>query len=90
MDTFLKFYFSKHDNTLISLLEKYPAKQSWNWFSISRNPNITMEFIEKHLDKPWDWYGISCNPNITIKDIEKHLATFRELVPALQKAQDGQ
>jgi hypothetical protein len=36
------------------------------------NPNITMEFIEKHPEKPWEWFYISSNPNITMEFIEKH------------------
>ena len=54
------------------LIEKYP-KKPWNWYFISCNPNITMEFIEKYPEKPWDWYYISCNPNITMEFIEKHI-----------------
>jgi hypothetical protein len=42
----------------------------WEWSGISRNPNITMEFIEKHLDSPWDWNTISSNPNLTMEFIE--------------------
>ena len=71
MDTFRKFYFSKHGNTLISLLEKYPNKP-WNWNEISWNSNITMDYIEKHPDKPWNWDYISSNPNLTMEFIEKH------------------
>ena len=37
-------------NTLTYLLEKYPDKY-WDWDYISENPNITMEFIEKHMNK---------------------------------------
>ena len=36
-------------NTLTYLLEKYPDKP-WEWYWISRNPNITMGFIEDHID----------------------------------------
>ena len=44
-----------------------------NWDAISSNyPNITMEFIEKHPDKPWNWYYISLNSNITMEIIEKY------------------
>ena len=44
------------------------------WTSISSNPNITMEFIENHLEEPWDWNwnDISSNPNITMEMIKKH------------------
>ena len=32
------------------LLEKYPEKP-WDWYRISYNRNITMEFIEKNINK---------------------------------------
>ena len=38
---------------------KYEDKLNWNL--LSRNPNITMEIIEKYREKPWDWYHISNN-----------------------------
>ena len=56
----------------MDIIEKHPEKP-WNWYSISMNPNITMEMIEQHPEKPWDWYGISCNPNITMEFIEKNI-----------------
>jgi hypothetical protein len=37
------------------------------------NPNITMEIVERHPEKPWDWKGISGNPNITMEIIEKNI-----------------
>ena len=37
-------------NTLEYLLEKYPDKP-WNWNDISRNPNITIKFIETYHNK---------------------------------------
>jgi hypothetical protein len=39
---------------LVKLLEKYPDKP-WNWGFISKNPNLTIEFVENNPDKPWDW-----------------------------------
>ena len=55
---FSNFIFVKHLNTkilkihsfgkmniLMYLLEKHPEKP-WSWYGISRNPNMTMEFIE--------------------------------------------
>ena len=38
------------DNLLIFFLKKYLNKQ-WDWSGISWNSNITMEFIEKNIDK---------------------------------------
>ncbi len=37
----------------------------WNWFAISKSPNITWDIIQANPHKPWDWRGISLNPNIT-------------------------
>ena len=45
-------------NILVRLLKKYPNK-SWNWSKLSRNPNITMEYIENNLGKPWIFRFIS-------------------------------
>lgn len=33
----------------------------WSWQGLSKNPNITMDFIIQHIDKPWDWKEISNN-----------------------------
>ena len=49
---------------------KYSNKLYWN--SISHNPNITKDIIEKYPDKPWNWSGISRNPNITMEFIYKY------------------
>ena len=55
----------------MEMIEKYPDKPwDWGWCGLSDNPNITMEIIEKNLNKPWNWYYISQNPNITMKMIE--------------------
>ena len=34
---------------------------------------VTMEYVEKHLEKPWDWEWVSYNPNLTFEYVEKHL-----------------
>ena len=56
---------------LEKLLLKYPEK-SWDWREISRNPSLTLNFIEVHPEKPWDWGGISENINLTMDFIEAH------------------
>ena len=38
----------------------------------NKNPNITLEFIEKHIDESWDFFMLSSNPNVTLDFIEKH------------------
>ena len=37
------------DNPLWYLVQKYPDK-NWDWHEISRNPNLTVEFVEEHID----------------------------------------
>ena len=37
----------------------------WNWFDLSRNPNITWYIVKANPNKPWDWYELSSNSNIT-------------------------
>ena len=34
----------------MDIIDKYPDKP-WNWGGISCNPNITMEIIEKYINK---------------------------------------
>ena len=34
-------FFKKHLNKL------------WDWYYLSRNPNITIEFVEQYINKPW-------------------------------------
>ena len=38
---------------------------------ISTHPNITMEIIEKNIDKEWNWFYMSLNPNLTLQFIDK-------------------
>ena len=57
---------------LETLLLKYPDKD-WNWYAISCNPNITMEFIKAHPEKYWNWHFISRNPNLTMEMIKASL-----------------
>ncbi len=61
-------------NTLQRLIEKYPDKD-WDWTELSRNPCITPDFVERHMDKGWFWnrYALSLNPSVTLDFIEKHL-----------------
>ncbi len=48
---------------------------------VSQNTNITLEIIEKYIDKPWNWYLLSRNimsnerDNFIRKELQKQ---FRE------------
>jgi hypothetical protein len=58
----------------------HPEKD-WDWKELSANPNITLEIIEKYIDKPWNWYLLSRNimsnerDNFIRKELQKQ---FRE------------
>ena len=60
---------------------KYEDKLNWNL--LSRNPNITIEFIEKYHSKPWVWSNILCNKFTKEKELfyqkyyRIYIATFR-------------
>jgi len=77
--------FCKNDETILGDLgrnEKLTLKTieqhinepwNWSWYSISRNPNVTLEFIEKYIDKNWCWRSLSRHPNITLEFVEKYI-----------------
>jgi hypothetical protein len=50
----------------------FPEEQ-WNWSYISKNINITEQFIEENYEKPWDWGSLSKNIKIGKNFIEKHM-----------------
>ena len=58
-------------NHLLKLLELYPDKP-WHWHRLSRNPNITLEFIQNNPDKHWNWRNVSTNLNITWEIIQNN------------------
>jgi hypothetical protein len=52
-----------YTNELLKIYDFYPNKE-WNYFELSKNPNITWDLIQNYLDKPWDYSMLSLNPNI--------------------------
>lgn len=56
-------------SVLESLLIKY-SDQNWQWFHVSYNPNLTMDFVIDHPNLPWDISGLVSNPNFTPKYFE--------------------
>ena len=63
-------------NTLLKLIKKYPNKQ-WDWNNLSRNINITEEFLENNITMPWNWYELSQNESISLEYIDENI----ELIP---------
>lgn len=54
-------YIFKNPNFTIDYAHKYPHKNDLFFRAFSTNPNLTEDFVEKHIDKDWDWYSISNN-----------------------------
>ena len=52
-------------------IEKYIIDELWS--SLSYNDNITLEYIEKNLDKPWKFKVLSSHPCVTMEFINRHL-----------------
>src|SRR6478609_6886695 len=61
----------QEENELIKLLDRFPDKP-WDWYDLSRNPNLTLEFLEAHRAKNWNWWSLSWNPNVTMEYVELH------------------
>lgn len=40
-----------------------------DWYHLTENPNITMEFIKNNLNEEWNWDAISQHPNITWENV---------------------
>ena len=57
--------------TLAELENYITSPEEKDWAAISRNPNLTEEFIEVHADKV-DWYWISMYQKLSEEFIEKH------------------
>lgn len=54
-----------------SLLNRLDKLTDDDWYNLSSNPNISLDFIRKNLDKPWNWDKLLYNPNITWESIKE-------------------
>jgi hypothetical protein len=34
---------------------------------------VSLEYIDKNLDKPWDWHVLSSSPKLTSEFVKKHV-----------------
>lgn len=55
----------------MKIIEEHPELY-WDWKGVSRNPNLTQEFISKFPKKSWDWIWIAWNTNLTTEYTEKY------------------
>ena len=55
----------------------------WDWYGISRNPNITWGIIRDNLEKPWNWKSIFSNTFQKEKELffedsyKEHLTAYK-------------
>jgi len=42
------------------------------WVGLSYHPQLTLDFVKAHIDKPWHWPDISQNPAISLSDITEN------------------
>jgi hypothetical protein len=58
---------SPYNKLSLQELIELNEQEEFNWKNVfvCTSPNITLEFIEKYIDKPWDWSRLSVNPNLT-------------------------
>jgi hypothetical protein len=47
--------------TWFDYIKLNPDKR-WNYYNLSKNPNITWDVVAAHPDKPWNYYALSNNP----------------------------
>ena len=65
----------KYSKIVMEFLEKYPKYLTLYTNQLSHNPNLTMEFVEKHIDLDWKWDYFICNTNFKFE----YLIKFRKL-----------
>ena len=58
-------------SALEHLLLQYPHKR-WNWSNISKNPNISLAFVDAHPHLYWTTLELSKNPNLNLAYIQSH------------------
>lgn len=58
-------------NHLYILLCLFP-EQAWDYYYLSKNPNITWDIVCAHPDKPWNYRQLSANINITWQIVQNH------------------
>ena len=70
--TFLRKQVEDEWNTKFWTFIEENDDKPWDWNSLSKNPNITLDSVLSHPDKPWNWVLLSLNPNITFDIVHCH------------------
>ena len=89
-DSWLENYIDKLKKDQLIEIDQIPD-EDWDWKEISKNSNLTMKFVEKHIGKSWDWNAISVLPNIKMEFIEnlntdqfQNISRFFDGMPSLK------
>ncbi len=53
-------------------LNESNMNRDWCWKTVSFSPNLTLDFLKKHVDKSWDWKAISKNNIINNNFVDKY------------------
>lgn len=64
------------------LLDDPRANWDWGLCGLSKNPNISYEFVERHIDMPWNFRLLSMNNqglNRVIKDIDTEEKSMKRI-----------
>ena len=64
MDKIYEETMQEWSATYFQVILDNPDKD-WDWYELSKNPNITWEIVQQHPDKPWNWSALSRNPRVT-------------------------
>jgi hypothetical protein len=65
--------------TLTPVILQSHLFKPWDWFYLSKNPRMTLNFIQSTLNSRgyrWSWSGMSQNPNLTLEFIAQNLHRF--------------
>ena len=62
---------AKRSNHLLTLLKMFPDKP-WDCNWLSKNPNITWEYICANPEIEWNYYWLCMNKNITWEIVQAH------------------
>jgi hypothetical protein len=61
-------------------LELYPTRM-WKdeyWLGVSKNKNLTTEFVYKYLTKPWSWKMVVQCPNFEFEWLDKYIQEVKK------------
>ena len=68
---FVSYFLKASPNITEEFLDKLDYNLIYD--ALSFNPNITLDFIERHINENWNWKILSSdNPNITLEFVQKH------------------